>query len=1008
MRNRVVLLAFVPVILLGSSSLASAAGTFAWLDPGLVGWWTLDEGVGVASHDSSGRSNDGTLVGNPQWGPGTLGGALAFDGDGDRITLPATLPVGSSSNTVAAWIKVPRAGTAGLTATERVGILLGNYPDSPNSNWEFHSAGQMRLWWNGGQIDLRGTTDLRDDAWHHVAWVRDKAANAGFLYVDGRLEATTATAGTDITFATLPQIGADNRASGVPYFHGLVDDLQVYSRALSEAEIKTIMKGIVDYRIASSPQPAEDAVDVPYEVVLTWDPGRYAVTHDVYFGTSLSDVRDGSRANPLGALASRGQTAVTYDAGRLAFGQTYYWRVDEVNAAPEATIFQGEVWSFTVEPVAYVLPANAITALASSSSGPEEGPEKTIDGSGLDDADLHSARKADMWLSSAVPADASAWIRYDFDKMYALHRMQVWNHNSELEPLVGLGIREAIIEYSVDGVAWRTPEGMQEFARASGQAGYASNTTVDFAGVTARYVRITAISNWGGVLRQYGLSEVRFLYVPQTAREPQPVSGATGVEPQLTLDWRSGRQAARHEVYLSTEEQKVIEETVPAISAAKPGLDAGALALGQTYYWKVNEVNEAAPTPVWAGNVWSFSTREYIVVDDFETYTAAEGNRIYQIWIDGWENRTGSQVGYLDEPFVERTIVHEGRQAMPLQYTNTEAPFYSEAERSFDVPQDWTLYGVATLTIHFRGTIGNQGQLYIKISNTKVPYQGDAADLARVAWQPWSIDLSAVGGNLKSVRNLTIGVEGANTTGVLYFDDIRLYPRVPVIIAPVEPDPKNLQAWWTFDTGAGTVARDESGHGNDGTIVGNPQWGTGTLGGALEFDGDGDRITLPAPLPIGSSSNTVAAWIKVPVAGTGSLGATERVGVILGNYPDNPNANWELGNAGQMRAYWNGGQINVYGTADLRDDTWHHVAWVRDKAANASYLYIDGRQEAVIPTAGADVTFGTFHTIGGDNRASGVPHFHGFLDDLRVYDAALSPAEIAWLAGLRMPIHIPF
>ncbi|MBM4029676.1 MAG: LamG domain-containing protein, partial [Planctomycetes bacterium] len=79
---------------------------------------------------------------------------------------------------------------------------------------------------------------------------------------------------------------------------------------------------------------------------------------------------------------------------------------------------------------------------------------------------------------------------------------------------------------------------------------------------------------------------------------------------------------------------------------------------------------------------------------------------------------------------------------------------------------------------------------------------------------------------------------------------------------------------------------------------------------------------------------------------------------------------------------------------------WHHVAWVRDKVANTSTMYIDGRQEATFPTAGADITFGTLHAIGGDNRASGMPYFHGLVDDLRVYGAALSAAEIAWLAGL--------
>ncbi|MBM4029586.1 MAG: hypothetical protein FJ280_29935, partial [Planctomycetes bacterium] len=795
-------------------------------DPGnLQGWWKFDEASGTVARDASGRGNDGTILGNPQWGPGTLGGALAFDGDGDRITLAALLPVGSSSNTVAAWIKVPRAGTGGLTATERVGILLGNYPDSPNTNWEFHSAGQMRLWWNGGQPDFRGTTDLRDDTWHHVAFVRDKAANALYLYLDGRREASTPTVGTDVAFGTVHKIGGDSRASGMPYFHGLVDDLQVYSRALAPEEIATIMKGVVDYRKPSAPQPADGAVDVPADTALTWSPGRYAATHDVYLGTSRTAVADAGRTNPLGVLVSRGQAAPAYDPGRLTFGQTYYWRIDEVNAAPNAAIFRGDVWSFTIEPVAYVVPRSAIAAAASSSSSTDEGPGRTIDGSGLDAADLHSARKGDMWLSSAVAADASAWIRYEFDKVYALQGMLVWNHNSELEPLVGLGIREATIEYSADGVTWKTLGGTQEFARASGQAGSAASATIDFAGVAARYVRITAVRNWGGLLPQYGLSEVRFLYLPMAARQPSPASGAEGVSLPVTLRWRSGRQAARHDVCLSTDEKKVSEGTAPVVSTTVPAFDTDTLALGRTYYWKVNEVNDAAAVKAWAGDVWSFTTQEYLVVDDFEAYINAEGERIYETWIDGWENKTGSQVGYLEAPFAEQTIVHEGRQSLPLTYTNTSAPFTSETQRFFDEPQDWTRYGVATLTLHFRGAADNTGQLYVKINNTKVLYPGEAANLAKTLWQTWSIDLSPVGTGLRSVRSLTIGIEGANAKGILYFDDIRLYPQAPAGLVPIEPDPGNLQGWWKFDEASGTVARDASGRGNDGTILGNPQWG---------------------------------------------------------------------------------------------------------------------------------------------------------------------------------------
>jgi len=88
---------------------------------------------------------------------------------------------------------------------------------------------------------------------------------------------------------------------------------------------------------AANPSPANKATDVPLDVVLSWTPGLYADKHNVYFGASFDDVNDADKSDPRGVLAGEGQIATTYYAGRLDFGQTYYWRVDEVNAPPDST-----------------------------------------------------------------------------------------------------------------------------------------------------------------------------------------------------------------------------------------------------------------------------------------------------------------------------------------------------------------------------------------------------------------------------------------------------------------------------------------------------------------------------------------------------------------------------------------------------------------------------------------------------------------------------------------------
>ena len=85
----------------------------------------------------------------------------------------------------------------------------------------------------------------------------------------------------------------------------------------------------------------------------------------------------------MGVLVSESQTEASYaPASELAFEQTYYWRIDEVNGPTDYTVFKGEVWSFTTEPVAYAV--ENITATSNVNSAPGQGPEHLVDGSGLD------------------------------------------------------------------------------------------------------------------------------------------------------------------------------------------------------------------------------------------------------------------------------------------------------------------------------------------------------------------------------------------------------------------------------------------------------------------------------------------------------------------------------------------------------------------------------------------------------------------------------------------------
>lgn len=750
---------------------------------------------------------------------------------------------------------------------------------------------------------------------------------------------------------------------------------------------------LVDPALAYNAGPALGSTDVLRDVALTWTPGLFAQKHDVYFGTNFEDVTNASSTDPLGVLLAAGQDANSYDVGRLAFGQTYFWRIDEINSPPDSTLFKGDVWSFTIEPFAY--PVQPIMAKASSSGTNDTGPGKTIDGSGLDANDQHSADPKAMWMSEASDP-GSAWIQYEFDKPHKLHEMFVWNYNGN-SILTLYGLKDVTIEYSTvgdsltanpsfespdlgpggtgqwadyvdnwiintqgssyledgtwqiaasDGVAtlkiwnggaiwqqighvrpnadyeislfigrgsetsavqvelwaggdpaalptsygiigdtvgatliggdtltptvevgqselmslslntgsdfgpedplwvriqstsgdgnaawvdqvmvaspgatWSQLENVPEFAQALGDEGYAANTTIAFAGAVAKYVRITAHSNWGGgagLFDLYGLSEVRFTAIPVSAQAPNPEIGATDVAVDAILGWRPGREAVEHEVYLSTDEQAVIDGSAPVVGTGQSRYSP-ALAFGSTYFWRVDEVNDAELVTTWLGDVWTFSTQEYRMVDGFESYNDVpddqEGSHlVYNVWQDGYADPStnGSTMGYLTETSLETNNVHGGNKSVPLLYDNTIADKSEVTANTNDLPvgSNWSLGSPEALVLWLRGDPGNNpatDQLFVKLGSTKVTYEGD---ISLAQWRQWSIDLTALGVDLDFVSSLTIGLEklgGTGGKGVVLLDDIALYGIAPAVVLPPDPT-ENLTVNPSFespDLGAG-------------------------------------------------------------------------------------------------------------------------------------------------------------------------------------------------------------
>ncbi len=265
-----------------------------------------------------------------------------------------------------------------------------------------------------------------------------------------------------------------------------------------------------------------------------------------------------------------------------------------------------------------------------------------------------------------------------------------------------------------------------------------------------------------------------------------PVNGAVDVTQTPVLTWAPGVFGASHEVYFGADAASL--ELKASGNLGQESYEPGQLEWNTTYYWRIDEVNNTNADSPWMGPVWSFTTANFLIIDDFEGYNDLDpadpaSNRIFNAWIDGFGDTTnGSLVGYANPPFAEQSIVHSGNQSIPFEYDNAAGK--SEATYVLTSNRDWTVKGVNTLTIWFRGETGNAAEtLYVALNGSARVDHDNPDAAALTSWTQWNIDLMRFadqGVNLTNVNSITLGLSSVTgDTGMMYFDDIRLYPPAP-------------------------------------------------------------------------------------------------------------------------------------------------------------------------------------------------------------------------------------
>lgn len=885
-------------------AISLASGTAA---AKLVAYYPLNEGSGTITADASGNRHTGTIVGTATWvdGPSGYGKALSYNGVNPAagwVNCGTWDPSAATGQlTVMFWVR-----WAGPISKDTWQGLVGKRASwdatGANQMWEFEvSASNDTLsFFRGDSYPNCGGCVLPVAQWIHVAATFD--GTTLIFYVDGRETGRGAfSLGPGVDAAIT--IGCDN-SGGWNAFNGALDEVRIYDTALPASEIKKMAAHLG----ATSPIPADGALNPATWVNLTWTSGSTAVYHEVYFGTSYDDVYNGAdgtfRSRQVAAFAYylAGMPDFAYPSG-LTLGQTYYWRVDEVDVSGKK--FKGPVWSFLVPPKEAYEPApadasqfvdpnvdlnwsaglNAVVHhvyfganFQDVNSGTEGTPvaETTYDPCQLaydktyywrvDEFDGVETHRGQVWSFRTTPAGLGAITQEIYENvagdLAALKASVNFPDNPTSEARLAAfdtpGWEDAKDNYggrmhgwvhvpaagaytfwiAADDTAelWLSPDGDPCNAEliAGVPAWTAAREWEKYPEQTSRGVWLEAARYYIMALWQDGVSgdhcEVAWQgagipnreviagtylepFRPVSASGPQPAHKATGVPLTSTLRWQAGARAAFHDIYFGQDEQAVAEAT-PATAGIYQGrqpltqtaFDPGTLVLGRTYYWRVDEINDGASGSPWKGGVWSFTATDFLVVDDFESYTNDSPNRVFQTWIDGWGfssddyypagnpgNGTGALVGYdpTSGDIMETAIVHGGRQAMPVDYNNAMTPFYSETFRTWDGPQNWTADGVTELTLHFRAGASasdkTADRVYVVLEDaggmSATVTHPDPVAVLTTAWVEWKIPLTQFAGvNLSEISRMYIGVGDrgnphAGGSGRIYIDDIRLGVR---------------------------------------------------------------------------------------------------------------------------------------------------------------------------------------------------------------------------------------
>ena len=933
----------------------TATFTASAVPPGLVGAYGFEEASGTAVTDKSGRGNAGVISGAARTAAGRYGSAISFDGVNDWVTVADSSSLDLSSGmTLSAWVRpVTLGGWRTVLFKERPGgMVYSLFADQAGSR----PTGQVYI---GGERNALGTAPIPLNAWTFLATTYDGSVLR--LYLNGTLASSTPVSGAMQASTGALRIGGNS--VWAEWFSGLIDEVRVYDRPLSASQIQADMASPVgappgDTAAPSAPTGLAGASGVG-SVSLTWSASSDNV------GVARYNIHRSTTPGfaPTAANRIAQPAGTTYVDSGLAAG-TYHYRVSAEDAA-------GNVSGHSAELTVVVPPDGPPTV---SLTAPTQG--ATISGVVTLSADAGDD-VAVAGITFRVGAVAVGTEDTTAPYTTAWDTRSVANGSYVLSAVArdsaGQTTTSGSVTVSVDNPP--PPPPASGLVAAFGFGESSGTTVADRSGrgnngVVSGAAR-SAAGRHGAALSFDGVND--WVTVPDSASLDlsSALTVSAWVRPASLGGWRT----------------VVFKERPGGIVYSLFADQAGGRPAGQVYLGGERSALGSAPVPL---NQWTHLASTYdgatlrlfvngvqagslAVTGSLQASTGAlriGGNSVWPEWFSGLID----EVRVYDRALGAAEIQNDMQTPVEGAAPPPPAP---------DSTPPTAPTGVTTSVQPGSVTLGWSAS-------------SDAVGVTR-----YNVHRSTTSGFTPSAANRigqpagTSYVDSGLAAGTYHYrvsaedaaGNVSGYAAQASATVPAVPPPSSgLVAAYSFEEGAGTTVADVSGRGNAG-IVSGATWTTGRYGSGLSFDGVNDWVTVAdsASLDL-SSALTLSAWVRpASLGGWRTILFKEQTGGMVYALYGAEDGSHPIGQV------FVGGERNAIGPGSVPVGQWTHLASSWDGATLR--LYVDGVLTASTAVAGAVQPSSGPLRLGGNSVWS--EWFAGVIDEVRIYDRALSAGDIA-------------